>query len=248
MSYKNKRILFMGDSITAQGVWVKIFNEIVEPECFVNIAVSRARWQDSVRTVYDGNPVMNEPDKDGNNTLCNQLEKLMRGKDPDNANYKHNPDYDGFDIIMISAGTNDYMPDQLDGNWEEIISAQFTEGEKTLPSEKVNRLCWPGAMRAVYEGLRKMYPNADIFFCSPIQGAEDLRPYASIKARRDYMKLICERISDVTFVDTFSCGICGIYEKSDINGRDLYDGLHPNENGALKIARYNANAIKQFYL
>ncbi len=58
------------------------------------------------------------------------------------------------------------------------------------------------------------------------------------------MSAICDRISDVTFIDTFNCGICGIYEKRSENGRDLIDGLHPNTNGARKIGKYNAWAIR----
>ena len=69
--YKNKKILFMGDSITALGVWVNHFIEIMKPEKYVNIAVSSATWKDNANTIYDGNPLFNGPDMNQSNTLCN---------------------------------------------------------------------------------------------------------------------------------------------------------------------------------
>ncbi len=251
MSYRNKRILFMGDSITALGGWVNEFNKLIKPSFFVNIAVGGARWADRENTVYDGNPVLHGPDNNENNTMCNQLEKLLRGKDKNHTEYVHNSDYDSFDTIIVAAGTNDIFTETIKNGTDESINLQFicedTEDKATLPIEKADRHTWAGAMRYVYENLRKFYPNADIFFCSPIQAAELVRPYTSIKAKGKYMKAVCDRISDVTFINTFECGICGVYEKWDHNLRDLIDGLHPNDNGAKKIARYNANAIMNFY-
>ncbi len=75
--YKGKKILFMGDSITALGVLVEYFNEIMEPKKFVNIAVSSATWKDNANTVYDGNPLFNGPDMNVHNTVCNQVKKIV---------------------------------------------------------------------------------------------------------------------------------------------------------------------------
>ncbi len=247
MDFSNKKILFMGDSITAIGGWVSRFNSIIKPQAFVNIAVCGATWQDRFQTVYDGNPKCTATNV--NNTICNQIEKLLRGKDSEHEHYNFVHEYSNFDIIIIAAGTNDPEMKGLYKDGEKIIREQFfTENGEILPLDNVDRKTWPGAMRYAYENLRRIYPTAEIFYCTPIQAADDSRTFEGINARRKYMKKICDRISNVTVIDTFCCGICGIYEIKGANGRDLVDGLHPNKSGNEKIARYNARAIKQFYL
>ncbi len=254
MNWENKRILFMGDSITALGTeprgWVGYFNEIIKPSFFVNVAVSGATIEDKKDTVYDGEPVFIPDDTERtNDVLGNQVEKLLRGKDSSHPLYKKIDDYEDFDLIIIAAGTNRGHRIGLTET-EDMVDRQFYDSEgKHLPLEKVDRKTWAGAMRYTYEKLRGMYPSAKIFFCSPIQAAESVdRAYTSIRAKGRYIKAVCDRISDVTFINTFNCGICGAYENVGTLGRDLIDGLHPNESGARKIAEYNANAIKRYML
>lgn len=247
-NYENKRILFMGDSITALGTsergWVKYFNEIIKPSFFVNVAVVGATWDDH-GAVYDGNPMWgggNGPDI--NNVVGNQIEKILRGKDETHANYSKVDDYENFDYIFIAAGTNSvdtsHEPDDA-----EAINKQFMKNkDEILPLCEANRNTWAGAVRYAYENLRRLYPNSKIFICSPIQAADNSRSYKTILRDGKMLKAICERISDVVFVNTFECGICGAYESWQKNGRDLIDGLHPNVNGAKKIGEYNARALK----
>ena len=246
----NISVLFLGDSITALDTaergWVRYFNEIIKPAHSVNLAVSGARLSNSANPVkFDGEPVFRGENTDYNqNVVLNQIEKLARGKDKTNKHYKHNPDYDSLDVIIIAAGTNDWFcPEKCN---IEDISRQFTNDGVTVPISDVDCFTWPGAMRKIYEILRGFYPEAKIFFCSPIQASDKKRPYGDTLYKRNLMSAICDRISDVTFVDTFSCGICGIYEKEGENGRDLIDGLHPNISGAKKIGEYNARVIKGY--
>lgn len=247
MDYKNKRILFLGDSITALNTcdrgWVKYFNEIIQPSFFVNIAVSGARLSNGKKVIFDGNPVFLGDDTDyDQNVVANQIEKILRAKDKNNKHYVYNEDFADFDLIMIAAGTNDgYSKEKCD---IESIEEQFTKEGRAVPLDEVNCYTWSGAMRYIYETLHTLYPNAKIYFCAPIQAVEQIRPYDSILYKRNLMAAVCDRISDVTFIDTFNCGICGIYEKCSENGRDLIDGLHPNINGAKKIGEYNARAVK----
>ena len=247
MDYKDKKILFMGDSITALNTsergWVKYFNEIFEPSFFVNVAVSGARLSSGKKVVFDGNPVFLGDETDYNqNVVLNQVEKISRAKDKGNENYCYNPDFEDFDLIVIAAGTNDgFVKEKCN---IDTIDDQFIFEGKVVPIEDVNCYTVAGAMRCIYEKLHMLYPNAKIFFCAPIQGEESIRPYASILYKRNLISAVCDRISDVTFIDTFNCGICGIYEKRLESGRDLIDGLHPNADGAKKIGKYNALAIK----
>lgn len=243
--FQNPRILFMGDSITALGTtergWVGYFNEIIKPSHFENVAVSGACWEDKNGTVYDGNPFFDLNDRMLGNVMGNQVEKVLRAKaDGDEG-------YSDFDLIMIAAGTN--WGDYITTEYINIINDFFLKDDGTvLPLDEVDRHSWAGAMRYVYEKLRETYPNAVICYCSPIQGEENVRDYKTIRAKSIVMEEIVKRISDVHFINTFMCGICGIFEHKGRNGRDLIDGLHPNISGAKKIARYNANAVKQLFL
>lgn len=247
-NYEGKRILFMGDSITALNTdvrgWVRYFNEIVKPAHFVNVAVPGATWEDKPTTpAYDGNPIFEGAGGDANlNVLGNQVEKVCRGFAAGDA------DYAAFDYIFIAAGTNGGCGESVEWAIEDIPRHFMLPDGTPLPLEEVSRKYWPGAMRYAYEHLRVLYPTAVIFFCSPVQGAEEVRPYTRIEGRGRLIKAICDRISDVVFVNTFNCGICGIYEMRNTNGRDLVDGLHPNVNGAKKIAEYNARFLKQYTL
>lgn len=247
MDYKNKKILFLGDSITALNTtergWVKYFNEIMEPLLFVNVAVAGARLSNGKKVEFDGNPMFLGDNTDyDQNVVLNQIEKISRAKDKNNKNYLYNPDFDDFDLIIIAAGTNDgFCKEKCD---IESIGEQFTKDGSVVPLPEVDCYTWSGAMRYIYEALHNLYPKAKIYFCAPIQAVEQIRPYDSILYKRNLMAAICDRISDVTFIDAFNCGICGVYEKKSENGRDLIDGLHPNVSGAKKIGEYNARAVK----
>lgn len=247
-NYEGKRILFMGDSITALNTdvrgWVRYFNESIKPAHFVNTAVPGATWEDKPTTpAYDGNPIFEGNGGDAAlNVLGNQVEKVRRGFAAGDA------DYAAFDYIFIAAGTNGGCGESIEWAMADIPNHFMQPDGKPLPLEQVSRKYWPGAMRYAYEHLRALYPAAVIFFCSPVQGAEEVRPYARIEGRGRLMKAICDRISDVVFVDTFRCGICGIYETWQQSGRDLVDGLHPNASGAKKIGEYNARFLRQYTL
>lgn len=233
----------MGDSITALGLWVKQFNEIIKPEHFVNIAVSSATLADYPETVRDGNPIY---ENRASNTVCNQVEKVLRAKDKTHNPYAYNKDYEDFDLIIIAAATNDSCLN-APLTVGDINNQFIDENREALALNKVDTKTFPGAMRYIYENMRRLYPNSKICFCSPIQAVEVRRSYASTKMKGEAIKAVCDRISDVHFIDTFKCGICGIYETNEQNGRDLIDGLHPNENGAKKMAEYNARKIKELY-
>lgn len=238
--YKNKKILYMGDSITAltgDRSWVEYCNNILKPDLYVNVAVSQARWCDYADTVYDGEPISGSH----NNTICNQVEKILRGKDTENGNYKYVAEYADFDIICIALGTNDST-----SSITENINDVFVENNNVISINSVDRTTIRGAFRYTIENLQKQYPNAQIFICTPVQGYITTRPYVNIKKIGSHLIELANRMS-VEYIDTFECGICGLYENYNENGRDLIDGLHPNLSGAIKIGNYNANSIMQKY-
>lgn len=243
ISHSEKRILFMGDSIThltGDRAWTKYFNEIIDPNFSINISVSGATWQDKNGTVYDGNPVFNGADNNTNNVIGNQVQKVI------NAVANSDPDYDNFTDIIIAAGTNGgdtvYTQDDV-----KQIDNQFYNGGSIVPLETVDRKTWAGAMRYTYEKLRELYPNANIIFCTPIQAYDGTRPYSSIRSKSIMIHEIAKRLSDVFVIDSFECGIFSLYEKNNSNGKYLLDGLHPNTDGAKKLGKYNAKIYKLFF-
>jgi hypothetical protein len=71
------------------------------------------------------------------------------------------------------------------------------------------------------------------------RSAENAMAYAeSLRIATEY--------SGQIMIDTIRCGINGVFEKKDANGRYLVDGLHPNMNGARKIGYYNAAKVMPF--
>lgn len=238
-AFTGKKILFLGDSITALNTsergWVRYFNEIIQPERFVNLSVSSARWCDYEDSVYDGNPVFSGPDQNHNNVMGNQVEKLIRGKDKTSPHYKEVTAYADFDMILIACGTNDGVPS---GDME----GSFTSENEMVAIEELDRRAFASAFRYSIEKLQQLYPAAKIYICTPIQGYITTRSYAQSKAKGDYLKLLAGRMS-LEVIDTFCCGICDIYEKKNANGRYLIDGLHPNAAGAKKIGVFNASAV-----
>ena len=238
-AFTGKKILLLGDSITALNTsergWVRYFNEIIQPERFVNLSVSSARWCDYEDSVYDGNPVFSGPDQNHNNVMGNQVEKLIRGKDKTSPHYKEVTAYADFDMILIACGTNDGVPS---GDME----GSFTSENEMVAIEELDRRAFASAFRYSIEKLQQLYPAAKIYICTPIQGYITTRSYAQSKAKGDYLKLLAGRMS-LEVIDTFCCGICDIYEKKNANGRYLIDGLHPNAAGAKKIGVFNASAV-----
>lgn len=238
--YINKKILFLGDSVTALSGnrgWSTYFNNKLKPELSVNLAVPQSRWCDYEDTVYDGNPTSSNLH---NNTMGNQIEKILRGKDETHPNYSRVEAYQHFDIIMIAEGSNDNPP-------TEDIEPFFTNNHLPVDISTVDKMKFAGAFRYAIENLQRVYPNAKIFICTPIQAVDSFRTYDSMNIRRNYLKELANRIS-VEHIDTFECGICGMYEIWHSEGRDLIDGLHPNASGAKKIGYYNAKNVINKYI
>lgn len=241
-NYAGKKILFMGDSITRQSSptsgWVGIFNTIIQPSSFVNTAVVGAGWVETDTTEYDGNPTQTS-----NNVIGNQIEKIARGKDTSNPNYSAVADYAHFDIIIIAAGINDYSirADEPD------IEESFTSGSSVVELSALDRKVFASAFRYNVERIKKLYPTAQLFICTPTQVALGARTYKSVKEKRDHIIKLCERMS-LTYIDTFMCGIYSVNEVNGGGGLHLNDGVHPNDAGKAVIANYNAREVIKHYI
>lgn len=227
---QGKKLITLGDSITALGTgqtgWVKYFIERTGCELVANVAVNGAWLHDKDGTVYDGNPVFDGADANVNNVLGNQVQKLMNGS------------YDTPDIIMIAIGTNSGISITKD----QIKAAYYDSAGALIPLANVNRKTSAGAYRWCNEQLQTLYPNAIIFWCTPIMGYQATRSAENAMAYAESLRIATEYSGQI-MIDTIRCGISGVFEAKGANGRYLIDGLHPNENGARKIGYYNAAKV-----
>ncbi len=227
------KLLTLGDSITALGTtvtgWVKYFIEKTGCELVANVAVNGARLHDHGDTVYDGAPVCNGPDDNHNNVLGNQVQKII------------NDGYEAPDIIIIAIGTNA----GISITTEDMTAAYYGSGTSLLPLESVDRTKSAGAYRYCLEKLHSLYPNAIIFWCTPIMGYQATRSAENAMKYAESLRIATEYTGQM-LIDTIRCGINGANEQQSANGEYLVDGLHPNVNGAKKIGYYNASKVREF--
>lgn len=222
---RDKNIMFLGDSITAdKNGWPKRMCDIIKPKGYLNLAVSGATWMDKADTIYDGNPTSSN---NSSNCIGNQVQKAI--------NQEFVPD-----IIIICAGTND-------SNGGTDLEAQFTINSEYLSLEEVDRMTFAGAIRYSVETLLTKFPNAQIFISTPLQGAEGVRRYTTQKAKRDKIKETSERLSIPVFDAFIDSGIYGCFENYNAQGKYLKDGLHPNSAGIKKLGDYFAHKVLSWY-
>lgn len=225
--YENKNIMVLGNSITETEIgWVQRFKQIIKPASWTNLAVGGAKWCNEDNTILDGSTTGD------NNVICNQVYKAINGN------------YTAPDIIIISAGTNDWRPTTED------IEKQFTNGGNSyIPLSSVDLKTWSGAIRYAVEKLTTKWLNAQIFICTPNQASQNIKEYTSIRDKGKIIKDVCHRLAIPVLDVGGECGICGLYENNDgSNGRYLWDGLHENSSGAYKHGEYIAKQIASRYV
>ena len=253
--WKGLKILTLGDSITAMGGvngWTYWIKQYLLADKVVNVSVAGSTWQDKVANqTYDGNP---QPSTDGN-VMGNQVQKVLNAKTNGDA------DYQDFDVITFSFGTNDSVDFSV--QTKESVESQFITNYAqnnftVVPIDNVNRQTLAGAMRYGFQKLHEAYPNAVIFMCTPTQ--ECYETFDSIYQKGDFINFVADRCGAET-IDTRRCGIRNIYESQttidydhpEQSGvapiqTDLLDGIHTNESGAKKIAKYNAREIMKYFM
>jgi hypothetical protein len=253
--WKGLKILTLGDSITAMGGvngWTYWIKQYLLADKVVNVSVAGSTWQDKVANqTYDGNP---QPSTDGN-VMGNQVQKVL------NAKANGDADYQDFDVITFSFGTNDSVDFSV--QTKESVEKQFITNYDqnnftVVPIDNVNRQTLAGAMRYGFQKLHEAYPNSVIFMCTPTQ--ECYETFDSIYQKGNLINYIADRLGAET-IDTRRCGIRNIYESQttidydhpEQSGvapiqTDLLDGIHTNENGGKKIAKYNAREIIKYFM
>ncbi len=219
---KGKKIMFFGDSITD--------TEVVKSSKYVtpllnytgmvkvgNLAISGSYLHHPTNYALDGNPT-----ETANKSVPNQVQKVLN----------NSADYDTPDIILIFAGTND-----------NTAKATLNEEQFSLSLDSCDLTTFSGAMRWIYEKLMGLYPNALVVFVTPLQSAKTDRPYSDMLIRRNGIIENCERLA-LDYIDAFR--VSGIYsglEFNNANGKYLSDGLHPNTDGGVKLAKCFQNEL-----
>ena len=232
VSNKKYNAIFLGDSITAlkgDRSWIQYFSNIIPLDNITNVAVSGAQLKDtSENQEYSGDPQYfpNNPD----NVLGCQVQKIL------------NNNYSAPDFIIIAIGTNGGIEIQ---DKENLKNTWYTENGEIVPLTSVNRQTDAGAFRWCLETLRNKYPNAIIAWCSPIQANYKTRDLANIVKWGENLNLLCNYGSCI-FINTEKCGISGVTETQQEEGKYLQDGLHPNSAGAKLIGKYNACNFKKY--
>lgn len=228
-----KKVMFFGDSITAdENRYRKWLLQNTGMELVESFAVSGATLTNYDDTVMDGIPTYGNH----SNTVPNQVQKLINGT------YSTVPD-----IVIVSAGTNDYYGKFSGG----LNEAQFAVPDGTISSLAVYidvdtcDLTTPsGAMRWIYEKIISVYPNTQVFFATPIQRATYPSLFTYLKTKHDTMCAIAERLSCCVIDATYKSGIYSRYENNGASGKYLADGLHPNEAGGKLLAKCYEDEIR----
>ena len=128
------------------------------------------------------------------------------------------------DIIMVFGGINEILHTQNNSLGE------YSFGQ---PHDKSTVR---GAIESLIETIRANYPDAKLFFMTPVQSNHAIFTKASNGISYydlvDSIKTICNAYN-VEYIDTANCGIT-----TENNATTLGDGIHPNGLGMSLIAEY----------
>lgn len=228
LKLKGKKVMFFGDSITEKSYFYRdaltALTGIKTVGCF---AVSGATFKGGVVSDLHGDPAFGK----AGNHLSNQIQKLLNNVS----------NYEVPDIVIISASINDGTGIVSPTNYDE---SQFTtEDGEYVDVDTCSLSTFTGAARWAYEKIMSVYPKALVVFCTPLQ-ARWAKGFESSKSKRDAIVSVCERMS-VPYIDAFyDSGVYGRYEFSGSNGKYLRDGIHPNEAGAVALAKCYARKLE----
>lgn len=262
----------LGDSVTAEGYYINKLRDLIKPSKYYNLAVPSATWSDREETTsYDGNPSFSGDQNQ--NVLGNQLQKIIDNPnvydtDPDiiliaaGINDGNGVPYDNIsktatDTEIKNAILTHFKSDINSNTQIPITTPTFDQND----TYEQHRKSVAGSMRYVITKLESMYPNARIYISTPIQNSIYYsRDYMNIQHKQRYITETTKFLSVPIINIGEECGICSEYEYQGAlwdsslatetypkMGRDLIDGLHPNDDGGWKIAKYVYSKIKEYY-
>ena len=221
----NSNIVFLGDSITAMAEPKSYVANILKRITFrnsYNLSRSGATLTNTVDTVYDITSTGGSTTPE--NVIWNQLNKLIAGVS--------NNTYQTPDCVIISAGTNDLSRPL--GTFSAAFSGAIVNNDANTILDVHS------AVRYISEKLLLAFPLCQIIFMTPLQrGQADNTAIYNIG---DAIDLCSNRLTTQTIRQDRDSGIYGYNEiGADIF---LYDNLHLNEAGALKVGKWLSSQLK----
>lgn len=284
------KILILGDSYSANSVYYRDYLTKYLPQgssiiCLaVNSASVKDKYQDRTTYPYTSRPVSNENSGNLNTLGCQiaKLDRLMEGTDLDPTEsqiYASPSDYP--DLVIVEGGMNDRNDDNTDnyfaqfetdvsyGYRKQTSASAVTRGTCSyLPDvNSVDRTCFAGAYRYIFESIVKRFPKAQIMAITCCNlGYWD----ASVVKRRyltaEQQRFIF-RLCSIPFVDWQAESNCSCLRNYPIgtgtsdapvvwgegNGEDwcdTNDAMHPGkDSGKKRMAQSVAVAIwRKFFL
>ena len=284
------KILILGDSYSANSVYYRDYLTKYLPQgsSIICLAVTAAsvkdKYQDRTTYPYTSRPVSNVNSGNLNTLGCQiaKLDRLMEGSDLDHGEsqiYASPSDYP--DLVIVEGGMNDRNDDNTDnyfaqfeadvsyGYRKQTSASAVTRGTCSyLPDvNSVDRTCFAGAYRYIFESIVKRFPKAQIMAitCSNL-GYWD----TSVVKRRYLMaeqQRFIFRLCSVPFVDWQAESNCSCLRNYPIgtgtsddpvvwgegNGEawcDTNDSMHPGkDSGKKRMAQSVAVAIwRKFFL
>ena len=222
---KGKKALIFGDSIT------QTHNVSEDGQSFT---FSRTNWptyavEDLQLASYknyakDGASYKDNPTGNFYQSISNQINVAIATNSSQDV-----------DIVIIAAGTNDGVGNV--GDYETTMSKTSIE--------ELDRSNLYDSIRWAMWSLRSAFPNAVFYVGIPTQRADKTIEYVEpmTTAIRKMAK-----VYDFIIVDgEAESGIVKEFENVNSEGRYLYDGLHPNDDGKKKLAHLYTNRIINTY-
>lgn len=226
ISTKGAKVVIFGDSITETATMNDDGSNYVEGtrSNWPYIANKYMEWGSFINYAKTGASYKDAgASSEFRQSVSNQISLAMNNSDNDDA-----------DIIIFSLGTNDGTSNL--GSYETAMS------KSTL--ESLDRSLLYEALRYAYWTVRQKYKNAICFSAIPIQRAD-------IEPPTELYEAIEKMAKRYNFIVIYAAWQSGIIKENNVwgsNGNDLYDGLHPNTTGQIKMAELYSDVIKRNYL
>lgn len=222
---KGKKALIFGDSIT------QTHNVSEDGQIFT---FSRTNWPTYAAEnlqlasyknyAKDGASYKDNPTGDFYQSISNQINVAIATNSAEDV-----------DIVIIAAGTNDGV-----GN---VGDYETTMAKTSIAELDRNNLY--DAIRWAMWSLRSSFPDATFYVEIPTQRADKTIEY--VEPMTTAIKRMA-KIYNFTIIDgEAESGIVKEFENWQNEGRYLYDGLHPNEEGKKKLSNLYVSKIKNTY-
>ncbi|GAQ15420.1 hypothetical protein MODO_3116 [Myroides odoratimimus] len=249
----SKKVVFIADSITAHtNSWAYQAARKLKFD-LVNLSISGARYQDFTNTTFDFSSQLdsNSP----NNTVFNQVCRLAQKITPKGEQIKWahpitknefnvpidiavgSGELERVDLIVLAAGTNDSKYN-TENAYLEYVKYDYPNYDRKV--HMVTGLMW------AIESIKCIAPNVQIIISTPIQSnPTGSRRFEITKQKRDRIVEVANYYG-ITVIDSFfESGISEKFETNDgENGKYLYDGLHPNDQGKKLMGNFLVKKIR----